>query len=397
MARESAAFQIKFWEKKMKQRKLFTLSLILILSLVIGLLGCTSTTISTPPQTSSPQASSPKPSQTSTPSSSVPSSSPAQAQVIKWKAQSGFTPGPPLGPIPRSGNTQMEAWAEWINKASGGRLVVEVAPPASLFPVAETFNAISKGVTQVASVFGGYYAGTLPEAEVEAFLPFAWETLEEAYVVQYRYGLADELKKIYAQHNIFHTPVIAAKYVSFGTNFPILTPDAIKGKKLRSTGSYAEVVSIFGGNPVNIPWGDMYMAIKLGTVDGYVGGIGALEEVKLKEVLTHYVIKPTFGLVAGNIMINMDAFNKLPDDIKEMIKRDSKLVNLAEECEYMMADEWIVRNTPNVKMVEWTPDEIAKIRKSAIEKIWPAIAAKSPGNKKLVDIFMRFAKDYGKI
>jgi len=281
--------------------------------------------------------------------------------------------------------------------ASGGRLVVEVVPPGTIFPVAETFNAISAGVTQAASVFGAYYTGTLPEAEVESFMPLAWESLEEAYTMEHAYGLADALKEIYAEHNIYHEPVIAAKYISIGSTFPMPSPEAIKGKKLRAVGAFAEVVTLLEGNPVVVPWGEIYMAVKLGTVDGYVGGVTALEETKLKEVLTHYLIKPAFGIVCGCIQINMDDFNALPDDIKAMIKRDSKLVLLAQQAEYMSQDEWIVQNVPDVTFVEWSPEEVAQVRKDVIETIWPRIAAKAPGNKRLVDLFMEFARDYGKI
>jgi len=321
----------------------------------------------------------------------------AEPKVIKWRGQSSFPPGPKVGRIEgASYGLAGYKWADWITKATNGRLTVELAPPPSIFPVAQTFKAISQGVVPVAMCWGSYYSGTLPEGDIEAQLPFAFETIQDVYTALYQYGLYEVIKDLYAKHNIYWIPFANAHLIGFGTTFPVPGPEAIKGKVFRSAGVQGEVVRMLGGKPVPIPWGEMYQALKLGTIDGMTGGISALEGQKLKEVLKYYVTKPSVADSIANILINMDAFNALPEDIKEMIDRDSRYVVSLASSDHFSGEDYIAENVKRVKMVEWSAEDIAKVRKMAIETIWPKLGKRSPTCKKMIDIIIEFEKDYGK-
>ncbi|MFB3895105.1 MAG: hypothetical protein ACE14V_02265 [bacterium] len=78
--------------------------------------------------------------------------------------------------------------------------------------------------------------------------------------------------------------VVAAK---FGKQFDkkVIVSSSIKGKKIRAAGgALSYYVEAIGGTPVPVPYSEVYMAMKLGTVDGFMQGIVDLEDQKLKEV-----------------------------------------------------------------------------------------------------------------
>jgi len=287
-------------------------------------------------------------------------------------------------------------WADWVKEATGGRLVIDLAPVGAIVPPTESFTATSQGVVDIiAPVFSPYYAGILPASNVEAFVPFALQTLDEAWALLYYYGFADALHEIYAEHNIYHIGLPAGtRGIAVGGSFPITSAADFVGKKIRAAGAAVEIINALGGTPVTIPFGEVYMALKLGTVDGFVGSFSQLEDHKLKEVVTHVIDNPNPGMVIHTIIINQDSWNALPDDIKEMLARDTKWVLLGGALENIAAERYIVANTPGVEFVNLSDADELQLVNYVLENSWPEMAAASPGSKKLMDIIIEFAKDY---
>lgn len=133
----------------------------------------------------------------------LPSRAVSQAKapkVIRWKGQGAF-----------SGATASAAgvtFGKWVEKRSGGRLVMNVEPPGTIVPVREMFSAVSKGLLDFAGVyFGGYHAGMMPETDIETGLPLAWESSEEVWDAYYQRGLLEKIRKIYAEKMCFSLPL----------------------------------------------------------------------------------------------------------------------------------------------------------------------------------------------
>ena len=326
---------------------------------------------------------------------------PAKGPVIKWKAQSSYPlPSQPTGRNPAT-TPGMGAflWAEWVNKATNGRLQIEWAPANSIFQSSETLTAIGKGMAQAALVFPGYYVGQMPEASIESFVPFGAESTEDMFVIAYHYGFEEALRKAYAAHNVHLMgifPVTAAS--NLGTTFDMSSgPSSVKGKKIRAAGgALAEYVSMIGATPVPVPYSEVYMAMKLGTVEGFMQGIVDLEAQKLKEV-TKYFLRPGTGVILGNVQINMDAWKALPEDIRELLSRDSRRIMWEGGMDVLSFENSIPALAKGVTYQTWSPEARAKITKQAIETLWPKLASPNPQCGQLIEIFKAFAKDYGKL
>jgi TRAP-type C4-dicarboxylate transport system substrate-binding protein len=324
----------------------------------------------------------------------------AQERVIRWTAQSSYPlPTQPTGrnPATTPGYSAF-LWSNWVKEATHGRLQIEWRPANSIFQSSETLTAIGKGMAQAALVYPGYYVGQMPEAAVECFVPFGAENVEDMYVIAYHYGLEEALRKIYAARNVYLLgifPVTAAS--NLGTNFDMSAGLAsVKGKKIRAAGgALAEYVSMVGATPVPVPYSEVYMAMKLGTVDGFMQGIVDLEAQKLKEV-TKYFRRPGTGVILGDVQINMDAWKALPEDIKELIRRDSRRILWAGGMDVLSFENSIPAMARGVTFQSWPAETRAKIAKQAMETIWPKMASASPQSRQLIDIFKAFAKDYGR-
>ncbi len=278
--------------------------------------------------------------------------------------------------------------------------MIDVAAPAAIVPVADMMTAVEKGTLDYAGLaYGGFHTGIIPEADVETGLPFAWANPEEAWDGYWHWGIMDILRQVYKEHNIWNMSWGMGDLYHFGTTFEVPGPDAIKGKKIRALGIYGKYVQALGGSPSTIPWGELYMAAKLGTIDGYIGGPSGLEDAKLKEVLKYYVVEPNLNTIGASFYINQKSLDALPADIKRLIVEDGRWVMQGWIMGYYMIEHTIVTRTAAqgyTKPITWSAADTAKVRAIGLG-LWDEVAAKSPRTKQLVDILKAQAKDLGKM
>ena len=324
------------------------------------------------------------------PAKPAPASKP---EIIHWKGQSAYVGGASGGAGPY--------FADWAKKATNGRLIIDVAPAGSIVPVSEMLKATSKGMLDFAGqYFGGYHMGQMPETDIETGLTFAWENMEQAWDAYFNRGLLDEIRKVYAEQNIFWIPAFPNQIQQIGSTFPINSLADIKGKKIRATGIVAEYVKLLGASPVSIPPSEIYMALKLGTVDAAIFGFTALEDMKLKEVWKYIIVNPNCNTLVCSFMINMTAFNALPPDIKEILDKQAPYAMFADSVrQRLLMDSGITNAVKNhgLKLVTLSDKEANWIRKEVMTTAWDKVAAKSARNARLVDLVRKQMKELGKL
>jgi TRAP-type C4-dicarboxylate transport system substrate-binding protein len=331
------------------------------------------------------------------------SSSFSQTPII-WRGQNAYPTSPNMGPFPKDtagvGNAPL-VFGNWLSRETKGQFQLQLAQPGAIVPVGQMFQAISKGALDFGGLYwGGFHTGIMPEADVEIGLPFAWETLAEAWDAFQNRGLLKEFQKIYAEHNLYWIPTINNVTFQVGTTFPVPNPAALKGKKIRAGGVIAELYKRLGATPVLLPAGELYMALKLGTIDGSQIALDFLESSKLKEVWKNYVVSPNYSVIVGNFVINMDTFNRLPKDIKSLIENHVHHVLLENSLNNAVWEKYLatkaIKENPSFKLVEWSDKDAAAVRKIGIST-WDTVAAKSPRCARLVDIVKEQMRDLGKI
>jgi len=336
--------------------------------------------------------------------SNIPLADAGKSDVITWKGQSCFAstsaPYGPFGPKQTGVMGGALMWTEWLKKASGGRLLIDWAEPGAIVPNSEVDTAVGKNVVQISYAYGAYYAGRIPETDVETGGVFLWEDLDQVFECMTKYGFYEAMQKIYAKHNIKYVPFPTNAIQGIGTGFPAPDPASFKGKKIRAIGMWGDYIKMLGGSPVHIPWGEIYMAVKLGTIDGWCGGAPALESLKLKEVTKGYVNPPQMSVANANILINMDAFNALPADLQGLLQRDAMYASFAYSSNWHNQCNWVLKNAKKeygVTTYSWSSKDIDRLTRLAVEKIFPRIAKKSKGCAELLEIVKKQMRDYGRI
>jgi len=311
-------------------------------------------------------------------------------KVITWKMQQTY-------PIASSVAMHGNEWAKVIEKMTSGRLKVEVLPPGAICEVKDTVTYLSKGVFDCSITYGGFYTGLIPETDLEIGLPQGHRTWDEVWDAMYNRGLGEVIQAAYDEHNIKWYPAAADCYYHFNTNFPVRSLDDLKGKKIRALGIFGKYVQRLGASVVVVPGAEMYMAMKLGTIDGAIYGATGLQDIKLHEVVKYYTL-PTTTQIALSLLINKDSLKKLPPDLRVIVEEGSRYILQDTSNRYITECKGSLNKSVNMGSVEinWlSEEEMAKMR-NLVKPLWDELAEKSPRMKKGVDILKQQMRDVGR-
>ena len=319
--------------------------------------------------------------------------------VINWTGQYWAPSTMPYGPFGEDYaglNAMYKLWSQWLEDATDGLLKIKWVEAGSVFPVTAADLEVGKGTLPIAASSGLYYRGRFPEGDIESGGVFFWKSESEAYEAYYKYGMWEAINKLYAERNLVFFPIHGDSLNGIGVTFD----DSIKGKKIRGVGIQGDYIALLGGSPVAIPLGETYMALKLGTADGWVAATGLLESLKYKEVTKGFVLEPRPSSTVVNIIINKDAFNSLPQDIQDTLMKESRYAGYAASTTWRNQCNWALEQAQKnygLKVYIWSQEDQAKARKLVIDNLWPKMAKASPGSAQLMEIIYKQARDYGRI
>jgi TRAP-type mannitol/chloroaromatic compound transport system substrate-binding protein len=312
-------------------------------------------------------------------------------QVVKWDMASTWT----STYLPVEGD---KYWAEQVGKMSGGRFQVTHYPAGALMGAFEVFDAVSMGTPECAGEFPGYWVGKNTAFDILASVPcyFTWPDWMLWYFEAGGKELYDE---IYGKYNLKHLPLMQVTIEQgLQSNTPIRGLEDLKGLKVRvGTLTLMDLIKDVGGESMQLPGGDTYEAMMRGTIDAFeVGPFSVNYNLGLHEV-AKYTIVPAWWQpnTINGMIINKDAWDKLPDDLKA-IAENASLASLS-----VISPFAAMKDAEALKAVKDYGVEIIQFPKEDIEKIQEIVAKslaenakKNPDFKKVLVSQMKYLKKF---
>lgn len=261
-----------------------------------------------------PPGSTPAPGPTAAPASTP---APAPAKVFKLKHHGYHAPG----------NNLYEAQvrlADNLRKWSGGRVDITVYPENAIVPSAELHTAAQKGVVDMTYTSHTYTAGIVPGAIVAAGLPVSWRGVMDVYDAFELRGMLKEMREAYAEHNLYYLYPGCSGENQLWSRKPVVTEADMQGLKVRAYGDFNKLFGDLGAKIVNLAHAESYTALSTGTIDAYftTGSIGlAYKHYEIAK----YMMEPALTTSTSCILVNMNVWNSLPDDLKAMFQEAAKL------------------------------------------------------------------------
>jgi TRAP-type C4-dicarboxylate transport system substrate-binding protein len=242
----------------------------------------------------------------------------AGEKVHRMKIQSAY----PRGDISME---LLKDFADAADKRSNGHIKISVFADPEIVSAENLFETAQKGTLDMIHAVAAMWGGIIPVGEVEFGLPYMWnmpkggdvkENSEKVRNFFLQSGFAELLRGEYAKQGLYWLDVHSYGELFTLSTSPIRSCEDLKGKKIRVEGAWMDYYNSLGARGTFIPGVEAYMGLKMGTIDGSQWDVSAVTGLKWHEVAPYRIIGGGNDIVPGQILVNMESWNALSDDLK---------------------------------------------------------------------------------
>ncbi len=251
----------------------------------------------------------------------------------------------------------LPAFAKEIKEKTGGKVIVEIYPGGQLYGHEETAEAVQRGAIEMGFNSINHWVGFDP---IFCWNDYPFLVPDLKYFLQRESRILPFMEKSLQKINVKLLSFAPYSGTCIATKTAVLKPEDARGLRIRGVSDpFFDAIKAWGGVPAAVSASEMYDALAKGALDGVMTGWESVEKRKLFEV-TKYVAGPTAASIWG-IFINIRTWNRLPQDVKEIIETASKNVYKRGFQEQQQIDEksivFLKNHGVNVKI--FTPEENA--------------------------------------
>jgi TRAP-type mannitol/chloroaromatic compound transport system substrate-binding protein len=322
----------------------------------------------------------------------------SRTQRFSWKMVTTWPPNfPGLG-------TGANTVARYLEEASGGRIRVQIYAAGELIPAFEVFDAVSSGTAELGHGGAYYWRGKSEATQFFSTVPFGLNTHEMNAWLYYGGGM-QLWEEVYGQFNL--VPFAAGNTgVQMGGwfNRPVNSMADLRGLKMRIPGIGGEVLRLAGGTPVNLPGSELFTALQTGSIDAteWVGPYNDLA-FGLHQAARYYYYPgwhepgPTM-----ECMVNRDAYEGLPDDLKAVVRIACQAANLDMTAEFNARNASALeqlRSDPSIEIRSFPEDVLARLKTLTLQVIDELTARDALANKvwESYGVFLRNARSWQQV
>ena len=212
-----------------------------------------------------------------------------------------------------------ERFKELAEKATNGRVKVELYPNSQLYKDKEELEALQLGAVQMLAPSLAKF-GPLGLKEFEAFdLPYIFP--EKAVLYRITEGpVGKELFKKLESKGITGLAYWDNGFKQMTANKPLRSTADFKGLKMRIQSSKVldAQMRAFGANPQVMAFSEVYQALQTGVVDGTENTTSNIFSQKVHEVQSHLTVSD-HGYIGYAVIVNKKFWEGLPADIRTQL------------------------------------------------------------------------------
>ena len=215
-----------------------------------------------------------------------------------------------------------DVWLPEIEKQTGGEVKIQDFFGGALLGSKEVLKGIGDGVTDLGFAYPGHYPRQLLAHNIFNLFPRGPQKYDD--MVWFWRKVNEEVPAFKAELKKANVVVLfygAGLPAAFAGKKPIKSLADIKGDKWRAGSKWLlKYLGNAGAQPVAVPWGDTYMALQTGTIDGVLTNYDGLHMMKFDEVASNLLISKEFWFAVPLFhLMNADKFNSLPKNVRDGI------------------------------------------------------------------------------
>ncbi len=238
-----------------------------------------------------------------------------------------------------------EAFVERVNETGEGVVQIEYVGGPEAVPTFELGNAVSTGIVDIANNTTAFYTNLLPIGDA---LHLATNTIQD----QRENGCFELIDRLHQEQMNVKYLARTGDHIQFHLYLtqPIEEPN-LEGLTIRTTPVYRAFFEDMGATLVRTAPGEVYTALERGAIDGYGWPVQGVMDLGWDEQ-TEYRVDPGFYQVDVNFLVNLDTWNGLSDEAKQVLED---------------AATWT--EAKNAENIEINAEEAAKQAEAGIEVI----------------------------
>ncbi|MEN3297928.1 MAG: C4-dicarboxylate-binding protein DctP [Burkholderiales bacterium] len=262
-----------------------------------------------------------------------------------------------------------ERFKELAEKATNGRVKIEVYPNSTLYKDKEELEALNLGAVQMLAPSASKF-GPLGVKEFEVFdLPYIFPSKEVLYRVT-EGPVGKELFKTLESKGITGLAYWDNGFKVMTANKPLHKPSDFRGQKMRIQSSKVLDAQFraLGANPQVMAFSEVYHALQTGVVDGTENTPSNIYTQKMHEVQKHLTVS-NHGYIGYVVIVNKKFWDGLPADIRTALegamKEATKYANTIAQKENDEALE-AIRKAGKTTLYNLTDQEKEEWRKAML-------------------------------
>lgn len=220
-------------------------------------------------------------------------------------------------------NFQAESWRKWceaVTEATDGRVQFQIYYDDTLIDSNAAYQQlVAGGVADIADVHRYASDGFVISENWKSIT----SGVPEDAVVDFSYRLFNEIPAVADEYKDVK---VLAQGFNGGTMYQLLTvdkevrtPEDMKGLTIWCEADWNGFVKNCGATPVNTPFAEVYSSLQKHMYDGMMIPTETLQSCNFAEVCNYCVkLNLCYTSAPGHLM-NLDTWNKLPQDIKDII------------------------------------------------------------------------------
>src|SRR5712692_9449931 len=269
-----------------------------------------------------------------------------------------------------------ELAAKEVKEKTGGRIEIQGFPSGQLGGSRDMVEAVASGALTMVTEGGALIGQFLPQISIiEA--PYIWK--DAAHMARALSSpLMDELNKALVDKRgmrIIAVNYYGKRHVTTG-NKEVRTVADMQGLKLRvpEVDTFKAMAEAWGAKPTPLNFGELYLALSQGAVDGQENPLPTIQSGKLFEVqkylvLTGHIITPRL------VIVNDAAWQKIPEADRAVVQAAIRSAAAWNDREIATQEASLAETFKKGGMIVIEPD-VESFRKPVLAKLPPMFEAK---------------------
>lgn len=310
---------------------------------------------------------------------------------VSWRMTNAYGPG---APFYTTGPGSPTDFIKKVDKMSGGRLKIQHFAAGELVPAFEGFDAVAAGTVEANVANSYFWSGKTFAAQYFTTVPFGMSFLGHMAWLYHGDGLK-LWAEVYEPLGVVPLPINNTGLQMTGWfRKPVESVNDLKGLRMRIPGLAAQVYGQLGVDARVLPGGEIFPALERGVIDAaeFVGPyqdrrMGLQNAAKFYHTTGWHEPATT-----GELVISKAAWDKLPEDLKEIVKVAAQAC-VTESVTWSEAanGEALVDLVENKGVTAKPyPKEVIDRLREVTKDTLASEAAKNPQVKKVHDSYMAF-------